>query len=151
MTRPVAKRPVAKRPAPPAPERPPAPPVDAVTGTLAVLVVTVCAGFLAFWAALLVPVRIGGVLCPVAILLAAATTWAAPMALRYAGLPLPARFPPLVVWFAVILLLSSRRSEGDVLLPAGDLAWVSYGVMLAGFLAGAAALLRPERRVEFRP
>lgn len=129
--------------------RPPITPLDAVTGTLLVTVVTACAGLLAFWAALLVPFRINSVLCPVAILLAVATTWAAPMSLRYAGLPLPARFPPLIVWFTVIVALGAGRPEGDRLLPAGDLVWVTYGVMLGGAMAAAAGLLRQDRRVEF--
>jgi len=124
---------------------------DLVVGALAVIVVTACAGMLAFWTALLVPLRLGTVLVPVSIVLAIATTAAAPIALRYAGLPLAARMPPLIVWFIVIVALGAGRPEGDRPLPAGDLAWVSYGVMLGGAVAGAIALLRPERRVQFRP
>jgi hypothetical protein len=148
VTRPGGTARSAARPTSP---RRPISALDAVTGTILVIVVTACSGLLGFWAALLVPLRIGGVLCPVAILVAVATTWAAPMSLRYAGLPLPARFPPLIVWFAVIVALGAGRPEGDRLLPAGDLIWVTYGVMLGGAVAGASALLRPELRVDFGP
>lgn len=126
-------------------------PIDALTGTLLVIVVTACTGLLAFWAALLVPFRIDSVLCPVAVVVAMATTWCAPISLGYAGLPLAARFPPLIVWFTIIVALGAGRPEGDRLLPAGDLVWVTYAVMLGGAMAAAAGLLRAERRVEFGP
>ena len=45
---------------------------------------------------------------------------------------------PFVLWLVVVVALGVSRPEGDVLLPAGSGAqpWVTYGMLLAGTLAG---------------
>jgi hypothetical protein len=121
---------------------------DAIAGVLLVAVVTACAVVLAFFAALLVPLRAGTVIVPVAVPLAAATTWSASAVLRRAGLPQAACLPPLAGWFAAIVAVGAQRSEGDVLLPGGTLSWVSYGVMFGGAVAGVIGIALPRRRVE---
>ena len=44
---------------------------------------------------------------------------------------------PLLGWLAVVVVLSTSRPEGDVLLPGGtSLQYVTYGMLLGGVLAG---------------
>lgn len=126
--------------------------VDRAVGVALVTVVTLCTVALAFFAALLVPLRIGAVLVPVAIPLAMATVWLAPAALARADVPRIARAVPYIAWFATILILSQGTSQGDALLPGGgSLAAVSYGVILGGGLVGPLALVLPDLRVKSRP
>ena len=90
---------------------------------------------LALWGAFLVPFRLGGALVPVA--------WAVALlgnlALGRAGARLAGTTGALVpglVWLGLVFALSSRRTEGDVVVP-GTL--VGTGFLLMGVLASAVA------------
>ena len=90
---------------------------------------------LALWGAFLVPFRLGGALVPVA--------WAVALlgnlALGRAGARLAGTTGALVpglVWLGLVFVLSSRRTEGDVVVP-GTL--VGTGFLLTGVLASAVA------------
>jgi hypothetical protein len=129
MTRPAGRaRPV---PGPQAPAPPPADPVGAleVAGIVACCLTGALAGLVCV---LLTPLYWGSVLVPVAVVLAAAGNVALPI---LAALP-------FVLWLIVVVGLGSSRPEGDVLLPAGKGAqpWVTYGMLLAGALAGGITL-----------
>lgn len=87
---------------------------------------------------LLAPFYVGSVLVPVAVVLAIASNIALPIISRTLVDSVLAAAAPVVVWVAVVLVLSLPRPEGDVLLPGGkggQLA-VSYAMMLLGVLAG---------------
>jgi hypothetical protein len=60
---------------------------------------------------------------------------------------------PFALWLVVIFAIGlSPRPEGDVVLPGGGgVQWVSYGVVVAGFVAGVVTVVqaagRPRPRV----
>ena len=82
----------------------------------------------------LIPLRYGASLVPVAPVLAVLSGVLLPAISR--GLTDTARSaaPPAVGQLLTIWLLATGRPEGDVLLPAGSLAWVSYSVLILGTL-----------------
>lgn len=130
----------------------PASAVDRAATAGVVIVITLCAVLLSFFAALLVPLRIGTVLIPIAIPLALATVWFAPRVLEQGGAPLFARFLPYIAWLITTYALGAGSSEGDRLLPAGGgLSAVSYAVLLGGAMLGPVAVMLPELRVKSRP
>lgn len=90
---------------------------------------------------LLVPTRWGGTLLPIAPLLAIASNVALPLICRRLTGTTSSALPPVVGWLVAAFALSSTRPEGDVLLPAGGTAWVSYGVLFGGALAAMATLV----------
>lgn len=99
--------------------------------------------------ALLVPLYIGGVIAPVAVLMAVASNVALPnLAHRLVARPLAAGLP-FAAWLVVIFGFGVvARPEGDVILPGGGPEeWVSYGVMLGGALVGTitVVLIAPSR------
>jgi hypothetical protein len=99
-------------------------------------------------AVLLTPLYVGSVLLPVAIVVAVATNSVLPVLARALGGSTAAAATPLIVWIAVVVILSLPRAEGDVLLPGGKVGQivVSYGVVLAGVLAGMVAIALSGRR-----
>jgi len=105
--------------------------------------VAVLTVLLAVWGAFLVPFRVGGTIVPVSLVVAAVgNVVVGRAASRLAGSP-----GALVtggLWIAVTLVLSSRRAEGDVVVPGTP---VGTAFLLAGALASAgaygAAVLRP--------
>lgn len=105
-----------------------------------VLLLTV---LLALWGAFLVPFRVGGVLVPVSLVIAVVGN----IAVGRAAAVLAGSTGPLltgVLWIGLTLVLSSRRAEGDVVVPGST---VGMGFLVAGALASAvaygAAVLRP--------
>jgi hypothetical protein len=105
-----------------------------------VLLLTV---LLALWGAFLVPFRVGGTLVPVSLVIAVVGNVLVGRAgARVAGST--GAVVPGLLWVAVTLVLSSRRAEGDVVVP-GDAVGLAF--LLTGALASAvaygAAVLRP--------
>ncbi len=105
-----------------------------------VLLLTV---LLAVWGAFLVPLRVGGTLVPVSLVIAVVgNVGVGRAASRLAGSS--GALGAGVVWIALALVLSSRRAEGDVVVPGSP---VGLGFLLAGALGSAvaygAAVLRP--------
>ncbi|MCU1689343.1 MAG: hypothetical protein JWN61_110 [Pseudonocardiales bacterium] len=125
--------------------------LDRAAAVALVVVVVGCAVMLAFFAALLVPLRAGTVLIPIAIPIALGAVWFAPKVLELGGIPYVARFLPWVAWLATTYLLGAGSSEGDRLLPAGGgLSTISYVVLLGGAVLGPVAVMLPELRVKSR-
>jgi hypothetical protein len=105
-----------------------------------VLLLTV---LLALWGAFLVPFRVGGTLVPVSLVIAVVgNVLVGRAASRLAGSG--GALATAVLWIGLTLVLSSRRAEGDVVVPGST---VGTGFLLAGALASAvaygAAVLRP--------
>ena len=98
---------------------------------------------LALWGAFLVPFRVGGTLVPVSLVIAVVGNVLVGRAgARVAGST--GAVVPGLLWVAITLVLSSRRAEGDVVVPGSA---TGLGFLLAGALASAvaygAAVLRP--------
>ena len=90
---------------------------------------------LALWGAFLVPFRVGGTLVPVSWVLAVVGN----VALGRAGGRLggtTGAVVPGVVWLGFALVLSSQRSEGDLVVPGTA---VGVGFLLTGAVASAVA------------
>ena len=105
-----------------------------------VLLLTV---LLALWGAFLVPFRVGGTLVPVSLVIAAVGNVLVGRAgARVAGST--GAVVPGLLWVALTLVLSSRRAEGDVVVPGST---VGLAFLLVGALSSAvaygAAVLRP--------
>ncbi|MDP9435473.1 MAG: DUF6113 family protein [Actinomycetota bacterium] len=96
------------------------------------------------WGAFLVPLRVGGVALPVSVLLAGVGNgvlcWAGGQLLGRLGAGLPG-----LLWFAVAVLLQTRRPEGDLVVPG---TWTGLLFLVVGSLAAAVAvgLAPPGRR-----
>ena len=90
---------------------------------------------------LLVPTRWGSTLVPIAPVLAVASNVALPVICRRLTGTTGSALPPVMGWLVAAFALASTRPEGDVLLPAGDTAWVSYGVLFGGALAAMLTLV----------
>jgi hypothetical protein len=106
-----------------------------------VLLLTV---LLALWGAFLVPFRVGSTLVPVSLVIAVVgNVLVGRAASRLAGSS--GALATGGVWLALVLLLSTRRAEGDVVVPGST---VGMGFLLAGALASAvaygAAVVRPD-------
>lgn len=82
----------------------------------------------------LIPLRYGTSLIPVAPALAVLTGVLLPAISRGLTDTARAAAPPAVGQLLTIWLLATGRPEGDVLLPAGSIAWVSYSVLILGTL-----------------
>ena len=78
----------------------------------------------------------GSHLVPLAPVLAIGSNVGLPLLSRQLTGTVRSALPPVVGWLLAAFVLASSRPEGDVLLPAGDTAWVSYGVLFGGALAG---------------
>ena len=95
--------------------------------------VVLLSALLAVWGAFLVPLRVGATPVPVGLVLALAT-----LPLCRAGLDLLGRrtggVVPLLVWSGVVVLLATRRREGD-LVVTGSLRGLAFLVL--GLFGGA--------------
>ena len=90
---------------------------------------------LALWGAFLVPLRVAGTLVPVSLLLAGVGTLVVGRAGgRLAGAT--GALVPGLLWLAVAVALSSRRAEGDVVVPGSP---VGMLFLLSGALGSAVA------------
>jgi hypothetical protein len=124
----------------------PAPPPEPV-GPLEVAGIVICClcGVLtAIVSVLLTPLYWGSVLIPASVALAVVSNVGLPMLAARLGASRPVAAIPFVLWLIVVLALGVSRPEGDVLLPAGRGAqpWVTYGMLLAGALAGGVTIVR---------
>lgn len=93
---------------------------------------------------LLTPLYWGGQIVPLAILLALVANVVFPLLVRELGLSPLAAALPFGLWLITVLVLASSRPEGDILLPGGKGGQqaVTYGMLLAGALAGGVTLAR---------
>jgi hypothetical protein len=120
-------------------------------GGIGLLFVALSAVLAAVVEVTLVPLYVGAVLVPVAVVVALATNVLLPvLAFRLVRRGLAAALP-FVLWLVVAFTFGVvARPEGDVLLPGGSAAleWTSYGVLLGGALAGTLTVvfLVPSRR-----
>lgn len=97
----------------------------------------------ALWGAFLVPLRVGGVPVPVAVVLAAVAN----VALGRAGGRLYGRVGaalPGVLWFVVVAALQIRRPEGDLVVP-GSLPGLLF-LLLGSISAAVPVGSTPPRR-----
>jgi len=109
----------------------------------AVLAVAV-AGWLTLVEVFWLPWRIGGIPVPVSLLAAVVgNLLLVDRARRLSGSRLVAVLPALV-WLGIALAASSRRPEGDLLLPGGDAvtSTINLGFLLVGVVAAAFAVGR---------
>ncbi|MGY1604967.1 hypothetical protein [Geodermatophilus sp. SYSU D00815] len=116
-------------------------------GLLALVVATWLALVEVFW----LPLRVGGVLLPVSVVVAVAgNLLVVATAHRLSGSRVVAVLPALA-WLAVALAAAQRRPEGDLLLPGGgalgvvNLVFLLVGVVAAAFAVGR-VLAAPRRR-----
>ncbi|MBV9823083.1 MAG: hypothetical protein JO144_12660 [Actinobacteria bacterium] len=96
---------------------------------------------------LLVPSRLGQTLIPLAPALAVLSNIALPLISRGLTGTRASALPPYLGWLAATLVLAGARPEGDVLLPAGDAAYISYSLLVLGTLAGAITVALANRSV----
>jgi len=94
---------------------------------------------------LLVPSRIGQTLIPLAPVLAVLSNVALPAISRGLTDTMLSAAPPVAGWVVTTFLLASATPEGDVLLPAGDTAYISYSLLGFGTLAGVITVWRAGR------
>jgi len=135
VTRPAARRP---RPVPVEPEQTAVPPRPVTGADIAGSVLFGLVGVLAaIVAVMLIPLYAGSVIVPITVLLGIATNIVLPLLVRRLIDSLIVISLPIVLWAATILVLSSPRPEGDVLLPgAGGPMYVGWGLLIGGVLAG---------------
>lgn len=90
---------------------------------------------------LLVPLYAGSVVIPVVVALGVASNVLLPRMARSLVATTPAAAAPVLAWLIVVVGFGiTVRPEGDVILPGGDLQWVTYGLVLGGALAGTVAV-----------
>jgi hypothetical protein len=94
---------------------------------------------------LLVPSRVGQTLVPLAPVLAVLSNVALPAISRGLTDTMVSAVPPVAGWLVTTFVLAGARPEGDVLLPAGDTAYISYALLGLGTLAGALTIWRAGR------
>lgn len=142
MSRPAGRA----RPAP-GPSGPPVapPPESEPVGALEIAGIVACCvmgALAALLSVLLTPLYWGSALVPVSVVLAVASNVGLPILATRLGASRPVAAIPFVLWVVVVVALGVSRPEGDVLLPAGNGAqpWVTYGMLLAGALAGGVTL-----------
>ena len=116
-------------------------PTSAAVLAAGYLIYAVAGGLCAVFEVLLVPTRWGGTLVPIAPVLAVASNVALPLICRRLTGTTRSALPPVIGWLLAAFVLASNRPEGDVLLPAGSTAWVSYGVLFGGPLAAMLTLV----------
>ena len=82
----------------------------------------------------LIPLRDGTTLIPIAPVLTVLTGVLLPAIARSLTDSMAAAAPPAIGQLLTIWLLATGRPERDVLMPAGNTSWVSYGVLILGTL-----------------
>jgi hypothetical protein len=111
---------------------------------LGVALLTLCGALAALLEALLVPLYVGSVILPVAVVLALVGNVALPWLARSLVPTTPAALAPFAAWLIVMLGFGVLgRPEGDVILPGGPtaVAIVTYGALLGGALVGTMTLV----------
>lgn len=91
---------------------------------------------------LLVPSRIGQTLIPLAPALAVLSNVALPALSHGLTDTMLSAVPPVAGWLVTTFVLAGATPEGDVLLPAGDAAYISYSLLGFGTLAGLLTIWR---------
>ena len=126
---------------------PGAPPARMPAGLLALgyLVFAAAGAMSAVIEVLLVPSRIGQTLIPLAPALAVLSNVALPAISRGLTDTMLSAVPPVAGWLVTTFVLASATPEGDVLLPAGDEAYISYSLLGFGTLAGLITVWRAGR------
>ncbi|HTZ42454.1 MAG TPA: hypothetical protein VMB79_01195 [Jatrophihabitans sp.] len=109
-------------------------PLPAGLLALGMLLYAVCGVLVAALDVTLIPTRYGTTLIPVAPVLTVAGAVLLPAAARGLTDSVRGAVPAAVPQVLTIWLLASGRPEGDVLMPAGDTAWVAYAVLILGTL-----------------
>ena len=95
----------------------------------------------------LVPLRHGTTVVPITVALAAIGNWVVPTLSRRAVPVAGAAIAPAVAWVLTVIVLSSARPEGDVLLVGTKpLEYVTYGLLAAGILSAMVAVVRGQAR-----
>ena len=126
-------------------------PARAVVG-LGLLVYAVAGAGTALFETLLVPVRHGSTLVPIAVPLAIASNVALPRLARILNGRTWAAAVPAVAWAAMVVVMLSSRREGDVLVTAepSDLKYVAYTMFFGGVIAAVVtiAMTNPRRPPE---
>lgn len=111
---------------------------------LGVALIAVCAAMAGLLEALVVPLYVGGVIFPVAIVVAVGGNVLLPWMARTLIPSTAAAAAPLVGWLIVMVGFGAvSRPEGDVILPGapGSLEFVTYAVLLGGTLAGTVTVV----------
>ncbi len=95
----------------------------------------------------LVPLRHGTTVVPITVVLAAIGNCAIPTLSRRAVPVAGAAIAPAVAWVLTVIVLSSARPEGDVLLVGTKpLEYVTYGLLGAGILSAMVTVVRGQTR-----
>ncbi|MDT4911929.1 MAG: hypothetical protein QOC66_1057 [Pseudonocardiales bacterium] len=111
---------------------------------LGVAVLTICGGLAALLEALLVPLYVGSVIVPIAVVLALAGNILLPRLARSLVPTTPAALAPFAAWLIVMVAFGVLgRPEGDVILPGSPAAaqYVTYGALLGGALVGTVTVV----------
>jgi hypothetical protein len=111
---------------------------------LGVALLALCAALAAVLEALLVPLYVGSVIVPIAVLLSLASNVALPKLARSLVPTTPAALAPFVTWLVVMVGFGVlARPEGDVILPGSPAAaeYVTYAALLGGALAGTMTIV----------
>jgi hypothetical protein len=91
---------------------------------------------------MLVPLYHGSSRLPVAPLLAVLTNVGLPLLARQVADRLVPVALPFVAWLVTVLALGFvTRSEGDVILPGGNLQWIAFAMIIGGTVAGTATVV----------
>ncbi len=106
--------------------------------------IVLCAALLAVLEALLVPVYVGSVIVPVAVVLAVAGNILLPRLARALIPTMAAALAPFAAWLVVMVGFGVlARPEGDVIMPGSpsSAVYVTYAVLLGGALVGTVTLV----------
>ncbi|MEO8888639.1 MAG: hypothetical protein ABI301_01650 [Jatrophihabitantaceae bacterium] len=117
--------------------------LDRLVNSVGILVLCAVGVLSAVLDVLLIPLRSGRVLIPVAVVLALAGNLVLPRAARIFLDTTGAMVSVFLAWLLPVLVLSLLpRPEGDVLVSGGGGdQWVFYGVLLGGAVAGTATIV----------
>jgi hypothetical protein len=158
VSQPVAPPPAAQPPRRPVAGPPAAAParehpaLDLGLRFAAGILATAFGALVALLTAFLVPLRFAGYAVPVAFVVALAGNIAVVWFARYATASRIGVLGPCVAWLAVMVVLSTRTAEGDLILP-GD--WRGIGVLFVGAtglaIAGFLAISPPRRPAPAAP
>jgi hypothetical protein len=127
-----------------APDDPPLPPWLAA---FSLILFTALAVLCAVIEVTLVPLRLGTTVVPLSVLLAIVSNVAVPTLSRRAVPVTAAALLPALAWAATVIVLSSARPEGDVLLVGtAPLVYVTYALLGAGIVSAMATVVRGQAR-----
>jgi hypothetical protein len=122
-------------------------PLTPVLAALSIVVFTAVAVLSAVIEVTLVPLRHGTTVVPITVVLAAIGNCVIPTLSRRAVPVAGAAIAPAVAWVLTVILLSSARPEGDVLLVGTKpLEYVTYGLLGAGILSAMVTVVRGQAR-----